>query len=94
MGDEKSKVPWDQRLAEHMARQSWEAANDPTRLRRNPPVRTQIKSPYFWVAILVGPVAFAIVDTVRQGWAYGVAAALYIGGLVASARARRDSLRE
>jgi acyl dehydratase len=93
MVDESPKAPWDQRLVERMARQSWEAANDPARARRNPPFREQIKSPYFWVAMLAGVAGLAIFNTVKQGWGYGLGATLYIAGLLVSARARRNSSR-
>jgi hypothetical protein len=76
-----------------MARQSWEAANDPARARRNPPLREQIKSPYFWVAMVAAVGVPAILETVKQGWAYWLVGALYFVGLVASARARRNSSR-
>lgn len=93
MAGETSKAPWDQRLTERMARQSWEAANDPARRRRNPPLREQIRSPYFWVAVFAGSAVIVMCETVKQGWAYGVGAALYVLGLLASARANRRSSR-
>jgi hypothetical protein len=82
------KAPWDQRLTEGMAQRSWEAANDPKQSRR-PPLREQIKSPYFWLAMLAAASVLAVLEVSKSGWAYGLAAALYIVGLVASARARR-----
>lgn len=93
MAGDAPKAPWDQRLTERMARQAWEAANDPARARRNPPLREQIKSPYFWVAMLAAVAVPAILGTVKQGWAYGLVGALYLVGLVGSARARRKSSR-
>jgi hypothetical protein len=84
-----SKAPWDRRLAERMARQSWEAANDPARARRNRPLREQVKSPYFWVAMLAAIGVIAVSEVWKEGWAYGLAGALYIAGLLASARANR-----
>jgi hypothetical protein len=83
------KAPWDQRLAENMARQSWEAANDPAQARKRPPLREQIKSPYSWVAMLAAACVLAVLEVSNAGWAYGLAAALYLVGLVASPRARR-----
>lgn len=94
MASEVPKAPWDRRLGEHMARQSWEAANDPARRRRNPTLREQIRSPYFWVAMLAAAGVLAILAVSKEGWAYGFAGALYIIGLLASARARRKSSRE
>jgi hypothetical protein len=72
-----------------MARQSWEAANDPAQARKRPPLRDQIKSPYFWVAMLAAVGVFAVLEVSKSGWAYGLVAALYLVGLLASARARR-----
>jgi hypothetical protein len=82
-------VPWDQRLAEHMARESWEAANDPAQARKRPPLREQIRSPYFWLAMLAAACVLGVLEVSSAGWAYGLAAALYVVGLIASARARR-----
>jgi hypothetical protein len=82
-------VPWDQRLAEGMARRSWEAANDPAQARKRPPLREQIKTPYFWVAMLAAACVLMLLEISKSGWAYGLAAALYLVGLVASARSRR-----
>jgi hypothetical protein len=61
-----------------MARQSWEAANGPAWESKRPPLREQIRSPYFWVAMFVGAAAFSIFDTVKQGWGDGLAGALYV----------------
>jgi hypothetical protein len=47
-----------------MARRSWEAANDPEQTSKRPPLREQIKSPYFWVAML----AAVCVLTVLEVW--------------------------
>lgn len=89
MADETSKAPWNQRLTERMARQSWEAANDPARARRNRPLREQVRSPYFWVAMMAAVSIIAVSEVWKEGWEYGLAGALYIAGLVASARANR-----
>jgi hypothetical protein len=72
-----------------MARESWEAANGLQQGRKRPPLREQVRSPYFWVASFAAGAALAIFDTVKQGWGYGLAGALYVVGLLASARARR-----
>jgi C4-dicarboxylate transporter len=76
-----------------MARQSWEAANDPALARKRPPLREQIKSPYFWVAILAATCVLAILEVSNAGWAYGLAAALYLVGLIASGMSRRAGSR-
>jgi hypothetical protein len=89
MAGEAPKTPWDQRLTERMAQQSWEAANDPARARRNRPLRKQVRSPYFWVAMGTIVAAFSVLRVSEEGWAFGLAGALYLAGLVASARANR-----
>jgi hypothetical protein len=89
MESEAPKAPWDQRLAEHLARQSREAANDPAQARKRPPLREQIRSPYFWVAMLTAACVLALLEISKSGWAYGLAAALYLVGLIASAMSRR-----
>jgi len=91
MVGEAAKVPWDQRLTERLVRQAWEAANDPARARRNPRLREQIRSPYFWVATFSGPAIIALCEAVRQGWAYAAGAVLFVVGLLAAARANRKS---
>ena len=85
------KVPWDQRLVEHLARQSWEAANDPARRGRNPPFREQTRSPYYWFGLLTLGAAVLIWLAAGHGWPSALAAVLYVVSLVASALARRDA---
>jgi hypothetical protein len=90
-GGTSKKVPWDQRLTEHLARESWEAANDPARRGRNPSFWAQIRSPYYWFAVLVFGVAVLIWFAASTGWPRAVAAVLYVVSLLASALARRDA---
>ncbi len=73
-----------------MARQSWEAANDPARYR-NPPFREQIRSPYYWLSILALGATALVWSAAKPGWVYALAAALYLFGLLASVAARRDA---
>jgi hypothetical protein len=89
--DALQKLSWDQRITEHMAKQSWEAANNPAGTRRNPPLRAQIKSPYFWLTFVATGAAFFVFDTAKHGWVYAIAGVLYLGALLAGALARRDA---
>jgi hypothetical protein len=88
--DAPKKASWDGRFAERLARESWEAANDPAR-RRNPPFREQIKSPYYWLAILAIGGVELITRTANAGWLYALAAVLYLFALFAGATARRHA---
>lgn len=90
MAGTSKKVSWDQRLTERLARESWEAANDPARRRRNPSIWAQIRSPYYWVAVLAFGVA-VLIWFASPGWSRAVAAVLYVVSLLASALARRDA---
>jgi hypothetical protein len=86
--DGRTKAPWDQRLTERLARESWEAANDPARRSRNPSFRAQIRSPYWWFAV----VAFgAAVLIWLIGWPRVLTGVLYVVALLANALARRDA---
>src|ERR1700730_8243826 len=85
------KASWDRRLAEHLARTSWEAANDPERRRRSPPFREQIRSPYYWFAVLAFGGAVLIWFAASPGWPRALAAVLYVVSLLASALSRRDA---
>jgi hypothetical protein len=89
--DTPKKAPWDQRLTEHLARQSWEAANDPARRPQNPPFREQIRSPYYWLSVLALGGTGLIWSVANPGWLYALAAALYLFALLASAAARRSA---
>jgi hypothetical protein len=84
-------APWDQRLTEHLARESWEAANNPARRPWDPPFREQIKSPYYWFSVLAVGGAILIWSAARPGWMHALAAVLYLLGLLASVKARRDA---
>lgn len=88
--DSRKTKPWDQRLAEHQARKSWEAANDPARFR-NPSFREQIRSPYYWVSVLAGLAIAVILSVAQPGWPYALVAVLYLVALLASAAVRRDA---
>lgn len=90
-GDAPKKAPWDQRLVERWARESWEAANDPTRRRRNPSFWAQVRSPYYWFGVLAFGAAVLIWLTANHGWPRVIAAVLYVLGLIANALARRDA---
>jgi len=89
-GDASRKVPWDQRFTEHLARQSWEAANDPAR-RRNPPFGQQVKSRYYWFSWVAFSAGALILLTANAGWLDALGGALYVVGLLASVAARRDA---
>jgi hypothetical protein len=89
-GHASRKMPWDQRIIERLARQSWEAANDPSR-RQNPPFHQQIKSRYYWLSVVAFGGGAVIFGSANAGWLYGLAGALYIVGLLATVAARRDA---
>ena len=74
-----------------MARQSWEAANNPARRNRNPSVREQIRSPYYWLSALALSGAILIWLVANPKWLHALAAVLYVVALIASALARRDA---
>ena len=82
---------WDQRFTERIGRRSWEAANDPTKRPRNASFREQIRSPYYWFAILSFGVAALIWSVAGPGWPHAVAAVLYVVALLVSALSRRDA---
>lgn len=88
------RAPWDQRLAERLARQAREAANDPAMYERVP-LREQIKSPYYWLAIVAGGAAGPLSLLAKDGWAGALAAGLPVVGFVAVAidMRRRSSRR-
>ena len=89
--DAPKKAPWDQRLTEHLARQSWEAANDPARRLRNPPFRDQIRSPYYWLSVLAGGGTILIWRVAHAGWLQTLAVVLYFFALLSNVAARRDA---
>jgi Flp pilus assembly protein TadB len=91
VGSAPTKAPWDQRLIEHLARGSWEAANDPARRRRNPSFREQIRSPYYWFSVLAFGAAVLIWLLANPGWLHALAGVLYVVALIATALARRDA---
>ena len=89
--DAPKKARWDERLIEHLAWESWEAANDPARRRRNPSFWAQIKSPYYWFAVLAFGVAAVLWLAAGPGWPHALAAILYVLSLLATALSRRDA---
>jgi len=90
-GSAQKKVPWDQRFIERLARESWEAANDPARRGRSPSFWAQVRSPYYWFAGLAFGTAVLIWLTANHGWPRAIGAALYVVALIANALARRDA---
>jgi len=90
-GSDPKKAFWDQRLTERLARESWEAANDPAGRRRNPSVREQIRSPYYWFAVLAMGVAAVLWFAASPGWPHALAAVLYVVSLLGTALSRRDA---
>jgi hypothetical protein len=90
-GSAPKKDPWDRRLIERLARQSWETANEPARRRRNPSVREQIRSPYYWFGVLAFGVAAVLWFAAGPGWPRALAAVLYVVSLLGSALSRRDA---
>jgi hypothetical protein len=91
VGGTPKKVPWDQTLTEHLARESWEAANDPARRGRSPSFWAQVRSPYYWFAVLACGAAVLIWLAANHGSPRAIAAVLYVASLLASALARRDA---
>lgn len=81
---------WDERFLQYLARQSWEAANDPA-THRNPSFWTQVKSPYYWLAVAAFGGSFVIWLVAGHGWPRAIAALLYVFSLLAGALSRRDA---
>ena len=86
------KMPWDRRLAERLARGSWNAANDPARRLRNPRLREQMRSPYYWVSIVACGGAVLIWSAANAVWLHVLAAVLYVAGFIEIEFARRKVL--
>lgn len=91
VGGAPKKAGWDERLIDHLARESWEAANDPARRGRSPSFWAQVKSPYYWFAVLAFGVAAVLWLAAGSGWPRALAAVLYVVSLLASALSRRDA---
>ena len=92
--DAEKNASWDQTLLDGMARQSWEAANNPEGRRRNPPLREQFRSPYFKLAMIAWVGGFLAYLLGESTWVRLVAvpfylAALAMGRLAAQGRSRR-----
>jgi hypothetical protein len=85
------RAPWDQRLAEGLARQSWEAANNPAGRLQDPPMREQIRSPYYKLAALAWVGALVAYLIGEATWIRLAAAPLYIAGLVLGQLAFREA---
>lgn len=73
-----ARVPWDQRFAESLARESWLKANRPEELRPEAPLRERIRSPWFWIGVAPFIAWVVIVETAQpKGWAFaGILCAL------------------
>lgn len=91
VGDAPKKAGWDERFIEHLAWESWAAANDPAGRRRRPSFWAQIKSPYYWFAVLAFGVAAVLWIAAGPGWPHALAAILYVVSLLATALSRRDA---
>jgi membrane associated rhomboid family serine protease len=84
------KVPWDWRLAERMARQSWEAANSPSQRRKPPPLKERARSIYFWAALSALLAGFVLVYLLRRNvWQEAIGIALYLAGTIVMALGNR-----
>jgi hypothetical protein len=90
-GSAPKKTPWDKRFIERLARESWEAANDPTRRGRSPSFWAQVRSPYYWFAVVAFGAAILIWLAANHGWPRAIAAVLYVLALIANGLARRDA---
>jgi len=89
--DSPKKAPWDQRLLGGMARESWEAANNPEGRLPNPKLREQARSPYFWLQLPIVAGILLALYVIKTDWADALAAVLYVAGLIAGQLARRDA---
>jgi hypothetical protein len=88
--DATQKPPWDQRLAERLARESWEAANNQAGRVPNPPLKEQISSPYFKLALLAWLVALLAYILGGSAWVRLAALPLYFGGQFLARLAARE----
>jgi hypothetical protein len=82
VSNKRTNAPWDQRLADRMARQSWEAANDPAGRRGRPSFREQMRSRYFKFAVVVSVGALLTLFLGHATWNGVVGGALYLASLV------------
>lgn len=89
--DAPMKASWDRKLTERLARESWEAANVPSRCLGNPSFRAQIRSPYYWLAALTFGAAVLILLAAGDGWPRTIVWGLYVLSSIANAFARRDA---
>lgn len=92
VSDSPKKAPWDRRLLEGMARESWEAANGPTGRPPNPKMRELIRSRYFWLQPPAAAGVLVAIYVVKTGSGYALAGALYIVAFIAGQLARREAL--
>jgi len=73
-----------------MARQSWEAANNPAGRLPRPKLKELIRSPYYWLQLPAMAGILLALHVVKTGWAYALAGVLYLACLIAGQLARRD----
>jgi hypothetical protein len=72
-------IPWDRKLTEGLARDTWLAANRPSELPREPPLRERVRSPWFWIVLLsVAGLTAARALTTLHGFA---SSSLWVGSL-------------
>ncbi len=76
---------------EGMARESWEAANDPAERLPNPTLRELAKSPYFWLQPLALAGVILALYVVKVSWAHALAAVLYLACVIAGQLARHEA---
>jgi hypothetical protein len=91
VSDTTKRPPWDQRLAEGLVRESWEAANNPAGRLPNPPLREQFRSPYFKLAMIAWVGAFLTYLLGESTWVRLVAVPFYLAALVMGRLAARDA---
>jgi hypothetical protein len=78
---------WDQRITERWARQARGAANNP-RMRKGPSFRESIRSPYYWLALIVLGVGVLVSRFTSVG-----EVAFFVGSIVAFAVMGLDARR-
>ena len=59
----------------------------------NPPVREQIRSPYFWLSMPVGGVVVLVWLIASAGWLHALALGLYLAASLVGTAASRDASR-
>lgn len=86
-----TNTPWDRRLAEGMARRSWEAANDPAEKLGRPSFREHMRSRYFRFAVACSVVSLLLLVLGHGPWIGAAAAILYVVSLVLWRLTYRDA---